>query len=247
MNLGDRMKQYEHVNRTYLLQHAPVIIRIDGKAFHTFTRGMEKPFDTILQKTMQATMKTLCENIQGAVFGYTQSDEITIVLYAPAPESSIWFDGNIQKMVSISASIATISFNKFFKEFDTEKKYEKKYDIALFDSRAFNVPTEDEARNCIIWRQEDAVKNSVQMVAQHEFPHKDLQGLHTGELQEKLFAEKGINWNDIPTMFKRGSSCKKVYTEIETPNGKAVRGKWFVDTEMPTITAQRDYFKLTTE
>jgi tRNA(His) guanylyltransferase len=242
MNLGDRMKQYENVNRIYLMEKLPVIIRIDGKAFHTFTRGMEKPYDRILQETMAGTMKYLCENIQGAVFGYTQSDEITVVLYTSNPEGSIWFDGNIQKIVSVSASMATLQFNKLLKELDTEKRYEQKYDMAMFDSRVFNVPSEDEARNCLIWRQEDAVKNSIQMLAQFHFSHKSLQGLNGSQLQEKLFSEKSVNWNDVETRFKRGVACKKHLVEIETENGKAQRGKWIVDDEIPQITAQKDYF-----
>ena len=114
-SLGDRMKEYENISRNYLTRRVPVIIRLDGKAFHTFTKGMKKPFDRLLMTTMQETMKNLCENIQGCVFGYTQSDEITLVLtdYATITTDA-WFGYNIQKMCSISASIATLTFNKVF-------------------------------------------------------------------------------------------------------------------------------------
>lgn len=113
--LGDRMKKYEYVSRTYLTPRTPVIIRIDGKAFHTFTRGFQKPFDGVLVKTMQETMKFLCENIQGCVLGYTQSDEITLVLVDYKKiNSCAWFDYNIQKCASVAASMATMAFNKFF-------------------------------------------------------------------------------------------------------------------------------------
>lgn len=114
--IGDRMKNnYENITRYYLTRRMPVIIRIDGKAFHTFTRGFKKPFDDILVKTMQDTMKYLCENIQGCVLGYTQSDEISLVLtdYAELTTDA-WFGNNLQKMCSVSASMATMAFNKFF-------------------------------------------------------------------------------------------------------------------------------------
>jgi len=242
-SLGDRMKNYENVNRNYLIPKIPAIIRLDGKAFHTFTRGMDKPFDIILQKTMQETMKVLCESIQGAIFGYTQSDEITIVLHTPNINSSIWFDGNVQKIVSISASIATLHFNRLFRENDTAGKYEEKYNKALFDSRVFNIPI-NEVYNCIIWRQQDATKNAIQMLAQNVFSHKDLQNLNDSQLQEKLFSEKNINFNDLATASKRGSACRKHQVKIETENGEAFRMKWIIDLDMPILTIEKDYFSL---
>lgn len=151
-SLGDRMKEYEGVPRHFLTRRIPAIIRLDGKAFHTFTRGMKKPFDCIMMATMQETMKYLCENIQGCVLGYTQSDEITLVLtdYATIKTDG-WFGYNVQKMASVSASMATLAFNENFIEhveaaayaggiFDTEEEYErykKKFNKALFDSRVF--------------------------------------------------------------------------------------------------------------
>ena len=121
-SLGDRMKRYEYVSRNYLTRRVPVIIRIDGKAFHTFTKGMRKPFDRVLMSAMQETMRFLCANIQGCVFGYTQSDEITLVLtdYASI-RTDAWFGYNVQKMCSIAASMATLAFNKAFAE-QTEKE-----------------------------------------------------------------------------------------------------------------------------
>lgn len=221
-SLGDRMKTYENVTRTHLTRRTPVIIRIDGKAFHTFTRNFVKPFDDILVETMQDTMKYLCENIEGCVLGYTQSDEITLVLcdYKKLT-SQAWFDNNIQKMCSISASMATLEFNRKFCEnknrwiMDTYDcvhsnegmlgewfKIKIAYDGAsfhgaLFDSRVFNIPKE-EVNNCLLWRQQDATRNSIQSVAQANFSHKQLQNKNCSELQEMLFQEKGINWNNIP-------------------------------------------------
>ena len=113
--LGERMKKYEYVTRTHLMTRTPVIIRIDGKAFHTFTRRFKKPFDEILVKSMQETMKYLCENIQGCILGYTQSDEITLVLVDYKElDTCAWFDYNIQKMCSIVSSMATLAFNQIF-------------------------------------------------------------------------------------------------------------------------------------
>ena len=112
-SLGDRMKKYEYITRTHLIPRMPVIIRLDGKAFHQFCNGLKRPFDDILIKTMQDTTKYLCENVQGCVLGYTQSDEITLVLVDyKTLDTTSWFDNNIQKIVSVSASMATMAFNR---------------------------------------------------------------------------------------------------------------------------------------
>lgn len=264
-SLGDRMKTYENVTRTHLTRRTPVIIRIDGKAFHTFTRNFVKPFDDILVETMQDTMKYLCENIEGCVLGYTQSDEITLVLcdYKKLT-SQAWFDNNIQKMCSISASMATLEFNRKFCEnknrwiMDTYDcvhsnegmlgewfKIKIAYDGAsfhgaLFDSRVFNIPKE-EVNNCLLWRQQDATRNSIQSVAQANFSHKQLQNKNCSELQEMLFQEKGINWNDIPTHLKRGSCCIKKQYEIETGDGVTLRSRWVIDEEIPVFSQDTSY------
>jgi len=255
MTLGERMKKYEHENRVYLDDSLPIIVRLDGKAFHTFTKGFERPFDGVLQKTMQLVMKELCEEMQGAMFGYTQSDEITIVLYHRNPRSHLWFNGNIQKIVSVSASLATLYFNKYFKAIvealeesgcgtldpKLYETYKRKYDKAIFDSRAFNVPTKEEVLNCLIWRQLDAMKNSVQMVAQNVFSHKSLQGMHGGEIQKRLKEEKDIHWDKYRIPDQRGASCILVKREIKTDMGTAIRRKWKVDLQMPILTEDREY------
>lgn len=200
-DLGIRMKTYyEQIPKTKLMRRTPVALRIDGKAFHTFTRGFQKPFDEVLIKSMQETMKYLCENIQGCILGYTQSDEITLILtdYKKLT-SSAWFDYEVQKMCSIAASMATMAFNKFFKknvenfeqyyaiEYETNGWYGKgtpEYEMcetyskavekgAMFDCRCFNIPKE-EATNLIYWRQLDASRNSIQMLGQANFSHKEL-------------------------------------------------------------------------
>ena len=271
-NLGDRMKIYENVTRTYLTRRTPVIIRIDGKAFHSFTRGFAKPFDDVMVKTMQDTMKYLCENVEGCVLGYTQSDEITLVLcdYKKIT-SQAWFDNNIQKICSVSASMATMAFNKFFDENATawsdrefakvevdgitvlnpeQQEYWLKHSSAhnrsvvngaMFDSRAFNIPKE-EVNNCLLWRQLDATRNSIQSVAQANFSHKQLHGKNCNELQEMLWSEKNINWNDYPTHLKCGSCCVRKEQEVTTPNDeKIMRSHWVIDTEIPIFSQDSEY------
>lgn len=184
-SLGDRMKEnYENRAKTFLVRRMPVIIRLDGKAFHTFTKGLKKPYDEIFHNTMNATMKYLCENIQGCKLGYTQSDEITLLLTDyDTLTTDAWFDYNVQKICSVSASMATMAFNKFLRnnfnavDLDADLEYVKmlfkKLDCAMFDSRCFNIPTE-EVTNCFIWRQQDATRNAIQMLGQCNFSHKEL-------------------------------------------------------------------------
>lgn len=273
--LGMRMKEfYEEVPKTRLVRRMPVAIRLDGKAFHTFTRGFEKPFDEVLGKSMRETMKYLCENIQGCVLGYTQSDEITLILVDYQNlNSCAWFDYEVQKMCSIAASMATMAFNKFFKNnvekendsFTSEwldentdnpnyknKKLEDLWRVhdnalkkgAMFDARCFNIPKE-EVTNLIYWRQLDATRNSIQMVGQANFSHKELQKKSCNMIQEMLFAEKSINWNDYPTYLKRGSCCIK--TIIQNPNvdikdGVYPKSVWTIDLDIPIFKGDgRDY------
>ena len=232
--LGTRMKEfYEQVPKTRLTRRTPVAIRLDGKAFHTFTRGFIRPFDPILMTTMQNTMKYLCENIQGCVFGYTQSDEITLILIDYQTfNTDAWFNYEVQKMCSISASMATLAFNKYFplaiedrkayitlrdlfksednKKTSIEETYKKALNRgAMFDSRCFNIPKEEVA-NLIYWRQLDASRNSIQMVGQANFSQAELEGKSCNDIQDMLMLQKGINWNDFPTYCKRGSCCIRV-------------------------------------
>lgn len=254
-SLGDRMKSfYEAIPKTNLMRRTPVIIRIDGKAFHTFTKGFAKPFDYVLSNTMTRTMKYLCENIQGCVFGYTQSDEITLVLVDyKTLVTNAWFDYEVQKMCSISASMATMAFNRFFIEevanaiddsdcgldkhlLESYKKASERG--AMFDSRVFNIPKE-EVCNCLIWRQQDATRNSIEMVGRYYFSGKELFKKNGSDIQDMLMTQHNVNWNDTPTRFKRGSACYKVESEIE---GTGVsKHSWVIDTEMPILTQDREY------
>lgn len=267
-SLGDRMKGYESVSRNFLTRRVPAIIRIDGKAFHTFTKGMEKPFDPVLTQAMQETMKYLCENIQGCVLGYTQSDEITLVLtdYATI-QTDAWFGYNIQKMCSVSASMATLAFNINFARIAEEwgcnnipncessamseryKIYFKKMDTAMFDSRVFSIPKEDVC-NCLIWRQQDAVRNSIEAVGQANFSHQELHKKTCNMIQEMLWSEKGVNWNEYPTDCKRGSCCYRVSetTHIQDPTNsdrtiEVTRRRWIIDRDIPIFTKDRDFIE----
>ena len=289
-DLGCRMKTfYEQIPKTRLMRRCPVVIRCDGRSFHTFTKKFQKPFDEVLIKTMQETMKYLCENIQGCVLGYTQSDEITLILIDYKKiTSSAFFDYEVQKICSITASMATMAFNKFLKEnideyslnnmgtafilhgetgrlSDKEKNilknimiYEEAYQ---FDARCFNIPKE-EVTNLVYWRQLDASRNSIQMVGQANFSHKELQNKSCNDIQDMLMTQKGINWNDLPTYQKRGSCCVKENHFIENEKGTQIcfpegcsdpfedeetltgvyRSSWIIDTEIPIFKGEgRDY------
>lgn len=263
--LGKRMKEYyENISKFKLIRRTPVIIRIDGKAFHTFTRGFKKPFDEILIKSMQETTKYLCEKIQGCVLGYTQSDEISLLLIDYKNlNSSAWFDYEVQKMCSISASMATMAFNKAFaheiaaqsKRIYTEYLTDKDSNYidslenamnkgAMFDARCFNIPKEEVA-NYFYWRQLDATRNSIQMVGQANFSHKELQNKSCNDIQNMLLTQKDINWNNISTYQKRGSACIKYEDCVEYPDGTHVwRNKWKIDKEIPIFKNEgREYIE----
>ena len=252
MRLGERMKEYESVSRNYLMRRQPVIIRIDGRAFHTFTKGLGKPFDEILMEAMWETTKELCKEIEGCKIGYTQSDEISLLLTDYEKTTTCaWFDNNIQKMVSNSASIATLAFNVSFNNIynkylaegrvseDMQKIYDSKLFKAKFDSRAFSLP-KDEVLNYFIWRQQDATRNSIQMVGRANFSHKELLGKSGNDIQELLFIKKNINFNDLPVPQKRGVSVIKINYVLENKE-QSIRTKWIVDKNIPIFTQNGDY------
>lgn len=239
MKLDERMKTYEYVTRDYLTRRTPVIIRIDGKAFHSFTKGMQKPFDSVIMASMISTAEKLCENIQGCVLAYVQSDEISLLLTDyDTLETDPWFANNIQKIVSVSASMATLYFNCAFNEYiwlkvlDVENNpdvYFRKSFTALFDARVFNIPKE-EVCNYFIWRQQDATRNSISSVGQSYFSNKKLHKKSSKEVQEMLFQSYGVNWSTMySTSEKRGTCVVKNM------------GKWEVDYNIPVFTQERDY------
>ena len=265
-DLANRMKEYEKRNQYYLQKRTPVAIRVDGRSFHTFTKGFKRPFDDILMKSMQETAKYMCENIQGAKLAYVQSDEITIILTDyDTLETDCWFNYRTDKLCSIAASMATMIFNKIFKEkvenFIEEggafslaqlnynqmkmEPYLKAIEKgAMFDARCFNIPKE-EVTNLIYWRQLDATRNSIQMVGQANFSHKELQNKSCNDIQDMLHEQKGINWNDYPTVCKRGTACIKNRKIIKYLDEFKVTAKlmdstktensWIIDTEMPIL------------
>lgn len=223
-SLEDRMKEfYEKRSRTALTRKTPVIIRIDGKAFHSFTKGFQKPYDEVFHKAMNNTMLRLCENIQGCKFGFTQSDEISLLLTDfDKLTTDAWFDYEVQKICSIAASMATLYFNQSFRTYVNEYTCGREMDDyaiklmlardkgALFDARAFSLPIH-EVNNYFIWRQGDGTRNAIQMLSRTYFSDKEIYKLNTDAQQEKLFTEKGINFNDMPVAFKRGVCCLKVW------------------------------------
>ena len=218
-DLGNRMKsQYEMRTRTWLPRRTYTIIRLDGKAFHTFTAGMKRPYDEDFMRIMDETTKFLCKNIQGAKLAYTQSDEISILLTDfDKITTDAWFDGQVQKMVSVAASIATARFNQIISI--NWGGYKKPTELAFFDARVFTIPDPIEVENYFVWRQKDATRNSISMHAQSLYSHNELHGKSQSDMHEMIHI-KGENWNDLPDGFRRGRTFVKVRVwDVETPGG----------------------------
>lgn len=260
-DLANRMKDYEKRNRYYLQKRLPVIIRLDMRAGHTFTKGFKRPFDEIFMKTIAETSKYLCENIQNVKMSYQESDEISLLLVDYEKlNTDQWFDYRVDKLCSISASMATMVFNKIFRDMvgklHIKGSLEEEYSCilykaaqkgAMFDARVFNIPKE-EATNYFYWRQLDASRNSIQMVGQANFSHRELQHKSCNDIQDMLMTQKGINWNDFSTYQKRGSCVIKEdywingndgceYSEVLNRTGgnetDIQRKRWFIDKNIP--------------
>ncbi|MFW6243030.1 MAG: tRNA(His) guanylyltransferase Thg1 family protein [bacterium] len=246
--LGRRMKEYyENRTRIYLPRRTYTIIRIDGKAFHSYTKGLTRPFDDGLIQDMDDTAIHLCENIQGAKLAFVQSDEISILLTDfDKIGTDAWFDGNVQKICSVSASLATSKFNQLRLKRNAEliinrvEDFINSFKLANFDSRTFTIPSKTEVMNYFIWRQQDTVRNSISSVAQSLYSHKELNGKNTDQMQEMCF-QKGFNWNDLNSKLKRGRFIEKIEYNKELENGeKVIRTKW-VSNECPTFTQDVDF------
>ncbi len=245
--LGARMKeQYEHRTRILLPRRTYTLIRLDGKAFHTFTRGFERPFDTDLIEMMDYTAKVLCENIQGCKVAFVQSDEISLLLTDfDKITTDAYLKGNVQKIASISAAMAASAFAGAMHRIAApligvkRSKFEGKenYKVPLFDSRVFTIPDPNEVENYFIWRQQDATKNSIQMVAQSLYSHKELHGKN-GSQQQDMIHEKGQNWNDYPVGQKRGRAIIKETYEKEG----ATRSRWVV-VDPPIFSKDRSFLQ----
>lgn len=220
--LGDRMKAYEKVQNHVLSPRTPIIIRVDGKAFHTFTRGLEA-FDSSLMAMMDKAATEICKQVSGAQIAYVQSDEISILLhYYKRFNSQPYFNNELQKICSVTASIAAATATM------ESASVFGKVKPAVFDSRVFTLP-EDEVCNYFLWRQQDWTRNSVQMLARSMFSHKECNNKNNSELQDMCLA-KGKNWNDLPASHKHGRCV--VHTE-----GLG----WHVDQEIPVFSQDRDY------
>lgn len=209
-NLGDRMKQYEQCGIPQLMPLLPILIRVDGRAFHTFTKDLRRPFDAYLHMAMAATAADLVSETN-ALLAYTQSDEISLLLYSEDPGTQVYFDGKWSKIVSVTAAVATLKFIKHATEMLGAKRAAKE---PMFDCRVWNVPNKVEVANYFLWREQDATRNSISMAAQALYSHNELHGKDSREMQEMMW-QKGVNWNDYPPQQKRGTYIQRKV--ISTP------------------------------
>ena len=242
--LGSRMKDFESITKTRLVPKVPVMLRLDGKAFHTFTKNLKRPYDDAFHECMWNAAKYLCENISGSKLAYIQSDEISLLLVDyETQETQGYFNHQVQKLVSVSAGMASnaflISYMKNFPE-RFEKCLDSGTGFPVFDSRCWNLP-KHEVENAFIWRQQDCTRNSISMLAQSHFSHKQLHKVNSNGMKDMLLNEKGINWNDCPTSQKRG-----VCIVQENANEQDLqKSRWMVDKEIPIFTTPegREYIR----
>lgn len=238
-SLGERMKRYEVATRVLLPLKTHTILRVDGRAFHSYLRGAQKPYDAQFANDMGHVAKALCEEITGAVFAYCQSDEISVLFTdTKKPGTEPWFGGVAAKQISMAAAVATYALNQC-----------RPGKRALFDARVFTVADSAEVANYFIWRQRDAVRNSISMAAQAYFSHRELQGVTSAEMQDMLFTKHGVNWNDYPDEQKRGQVTvresgltnvsyvdKRTGSQVET---EAIRS-WWETKPAPHFTSKSD-------
>ncbi len=247
--LGDRMKRdYENRTRYYLPRRSYTLLRIDGKSFHNYTHGCERPFDLALMEDMDAAALALCETCDNARLAFTQSDEISVLLTDfGSQHSEAWFDGNLQKITSVAASVATAHFNAA-----RARRGIPGDNPAYFDCRVWTMPTQAEVTNYFLWRQNDATRNSISMTARAYFPHERVQDKGPSELQEMLWREHAVNWDDSPIGFKRGRVVERVAvtgdpTFVDGRTGETrvapdvMRHRWRVNTEPPVFARVKDW------
>jgi tRNA(His) 5'-end guanylyltransferase len=233
------MKAHEQVTRQVLPGRCYTVLRVDGRAFHSYLRGCARPFDEEFMADMNAVAEALCSEISGAVLAFTQSDEISVLVTDfGSAGTQAWFGGVLAKQVSIAASLATAVLN--------ERRPGKR---ALFDARVFTLADPVEVANYLIWRQRDAVRNSIAMAAQARFSHKQLHGVSTGQMQELLWSEHQVNWNDYPDGCKRGRVTVKQSGEREityvdkrsdTEQTTVAMRSWWETSGAPHFTAEPD-------
>lgn len=222
-SLENRMKSYEELSSNFLLSKRGIyVLRLDGKAFKNYTKGLNKPFDRTFHSDMLASALLVFKEVQGAILAETHSDEISIVFSNLTSErSEQWFGGNIQKITSVSASIASAKLNSL---------RSKDYGLAYFDSRIFELPYSYEVVNYLIWRQNDSIRNSINSLARCHYSHKELVGLNNDVVKEKLLKEKNINWDKIDASYRLGTFIYKKDREIiieVPPILTDVKGEWF--------------------
>ena len=244
--LGDRMKRYEETTRFTLPRRTYTILRVDGRAFHSWTRGLAKPYDNQLMDCMDAAAIKLCESISGSQFAFVQSDEISVLAVDfDDTETQSWFDGNIQKWVSVGASIATMAFNERVSYYnsarDTTILGSNKRPTAVFDARVFIIPDLIEVENYFVWRQQDAERNSVMMLARSYYSHKQLAGKKRAD-QHELIHAAGDNWAKHPARFKHGAMIRHEKIEFNSEYAKeagidnVTMSNWHMDKKTPVFT-----------
>lgn len=206
-DFGNRMKMYEAPSTSRrAFKGQPLIARLDGKSFHSFTRGLKRPYDTRLSTLMTSVMGELVDRLQCSV-GHTQSDEITLAWFADSTSKTEYaYGGRFQKMDSVIAATCTALFNRGLASALPEKANE----LPVFDCRSFVVPNLLEAYHTFLWRQQDCTKNAISMAAQSMFSHKSLQGQNGSQMQERMFSEAGVNFNEYPAFFRRGTFARRV-------------------------------------
>lgn len=279
--LGDRMKAYEAPFDIVIPRRNYMLMRLDGVAFHSFTKGYKRPYDETLVTMMDETAKALCEQISGAEFAFVQSDEISIVVTDfKKIGTQPWFGKRLSKVLSVPAGMATSEFNRQLMlskftdcEFPMSEASISGDSIAnlkmgTFDNRVWIMSEIEEVINYYIWRQQDCTRNSISMSAQTYFSHNKLEGVNTDQMQEMLFKEEGINWNDYKTAYKRGRMIHKVYYEVilaedrrtvidrieisqseferiksDKKDKTPVRSEWIVNTEIPIFTKEKEFLR----
>ena len=219
-DFGDRMKTYERLSESQLIPNLPIVVRLDGKSFSKYTSRLERPYDLKLIELMQNTCKHLMKISHNIKVAYQQSDEITLII-SNDYDNPVEYSGRVQKLCSILAAECSVYFATHAYILENAL-----HDHPVFDCRIFNVPDWVEASNAVLWREQDATKNSIQLAGQSNFSHKEMQGLKNNQVQEKLLLEKNINWNDYPASFKRGSYIKR--EKYSDPNLNTERSHFVV-------------------
>lgn len=235
--LADRMKEYEANFDYKIMRRCPVILRLDGRSFSRLTKSLEKPSEKFINAMANTTLD-VAKDIEGCVFGYCQSDEITLVLKNDQSIYSMpWFDNRIQKMVSIAAAEATYAFGKNLEKQELELKR------GIFDCRVFSVPNTIELVNNLIYRQRDCMRNAISLVADAQLRKRLGKGaalkllLNKGskERLQLLFEKCGIDfWKDYPSAVIRGvGAYRKPEEKIGKDNVPIIRNSWVLDYNIP--------------